>query len=540
MCRGIILACLLLPAAALHGSASHEICLLRQSGPGLASNFAAATTHLAHAKGHTTPRKDHTVAEGTEAASAHVTHLCVRVLSATVQPLVCRCSQRHGQPADTSAPRWRAHCKCSFRVLHLELQHIWCAHAWWGVRVLCVLPNFARCAQQLQCPICQQWKDTRLWHGKQCRDCYNLQHPPHPRAAPSAAAAVPDPPAAAVSARAHLSPWQRVRAAVLREDGQSATTVAAKLHTTPRAVERWSARIAAQQNLAAASDAPRSGRPLKLTEEQLVNVAVTSRMEPFATPRGIKRKLNLDDVSHRTVSRALEAADIPVYVAPHKRHLTDEEKHKRLSFAEGYKHWTADDWCNVLFADEKLFYGEGRPGRVFVRIPRDADRKDPKYTVHMVPHPPKVPAWACFCGQGPGYMCVYEDSANAKFFARIYKEYLVPSHRLFFEEGKAPRWLLQDNLKAHTTPPADQALHNAAFIQLDFPTYSPDLNPIENLWKDVQERMDLHPGKNKEQVETALMEEWKHTDPKLCRKLARSMPKRLAQVIARGGEYIHY
>ena len=35
-------------------------------------------------------------------------------------------------------------------------------------------------------------------HGKQCRDCYNLQHPPHPAAA-SAASAPPSSPSPTLS-----------------------------------------------------------------------------------------------------------------------------------------------------------------------------------------------------------------------------------------------------------------------------------------------------------------------------------------------------
>ena len=36
---------------------------------------------------------------------------------------------------------------------------------------------------------------------------------------------------------------------------------------------------------------------------------------------------------------------------------------------------------------------------------------------------------------------------------------------------------------------------------LDFPPYSPDLNPIENLWADMDKRMASKPAASKEELE---------------------------------------
>ena len=67
-----------------------------------------------------------------------------------------------------------------------------------------------------------------------------------------------------------------------------------------------------------------------------------SRVEPFATPRQLKRKLQLD-VSVDTIDRRLIEAGLPGRVARHVFQLTEEHKRKRLSFAEGYSRWTEDE-----------------------------------------------------------------------------------------------------------------------------------------------------------------------------------------------------
>ena len=49
-------------------------------------------------------------------------------------------------------------------------------------------PSLPNCAVQHQCTSCQHWKTAAHMHGKQCRDCYNQEHSPHPTAAAAAAA----------------------------------------------------------------------------------------------------------------------------------------------------------------------------------------------------------------------------------------------------------------------------------------------------------------------------------------------------------------
>jgi hypothetical protein len=62
---------------------------------------------------------------------------------------------------------------------------------------------------------------------------------------------------------------------------------------------------------------------------------------------------------------------------------------------------------------------------------------------------------------------------------------------------------------------------------LDFPPYSPDLNPIENLWADVKKRTDQKQADTKEELEQLLSEQWAATSPALCSKLALSMLHRI-------------
>ena len=66
---------------------------------------------------------------------------------------------------------------------------------------------------------------------------------------------------------------------------------------------------------------------------------------------------------------------------------------------------------------------------------------------------------------------------------------------------------------------------------LPWPSQSPDLNPIENLWTILDERVkERHPS-NEEELFKTLAEAWKALPVDLLTKLADSMPRRCQAVI---------
>ena len=75
-----------------------------------------------------------------------------------------------------------------------------------------------------------------------------------------------------------------------------------------------------------------------------------------------------------------------------------------------------------------------------------------------------------------------------------------------------------------------------------WPSNSPDLNPIENLWYILkyQIRKQRHQPRTKEALIEALQEEWKKINMKKVEKLIENMPERMKKVITAKGCAIRY
>jgi hypothetical protein len=249
-------------------------------------------------------------------------------------------------------------------------------------------------------------------------------------------------------------------------------------------------------------------------------------------PKDIVRALELD-VSARTVCRRLNEIDLLSCV----QRAEHENIRARLSFAQGYSRWSEDDWSRVMFSDETHF-PLGHQGREYVQRPPGAGL-DPKYTRKENERlEGKVSLWGCICAEGLGHAELYVDTLNAHRYQTILGLNLVSSAHQFWPKGQW--WFQQDNWTVHTAGTSRDWFHNHGVDLIEWPAWSPDLNPIEELWNDLKRRVYGRHPRTMEQLEQFITEEWAATDLNFIARICRNMPHRLQQVISNEGHKIAY
>jgi len=75
---------------------------------------------------------------------------------------------------------------------------------------------------------------------------------------------------------------------------------------------------------------------------------------------------------------------------------------------------------------------------------------------------------------------------------------------------------------------------------MNFPSQSPDLNPIENFWSKLKLQVSNRNQKNLEELRTVVREEFYDMDRAYIFSLIHSMPSRLKAVIRSRGGYTKY
>ncbi|GBC48705.2 transposable element tc3 transposase, putative [Rhizophagus irregularis DAOM 181602=DAOM 197198] len=223
---------------------------------------------------------------------------------------------------------------------------------------------------------------------------------------------------------------------------------------------------------------PRSGRPPALNNNEK-NALINKVTQDRCEP--LHEVINTLDLncSLTTAKRALHSVGIYSHVAAKKPFISEKHALARISWCEKYKEKTAYDWAQVIFSDESsVEIGNGR--------------KSVMHTVH-------------------------ELTGRAAIFQ-------------------------QDNAPIHTTKITKDWLKKNKIVVIDWPANFPDLNPIENIWKQLKDNIQsckVFP-RTVDELKVALSEEWENLDCSIFEEVVASMPQRINAVLEARGGPTHY
>src|SRR5258708_16911717 len=107
---------------------------------------------------------------------------------------------------------------------------------------------------------------------------------------------------------------------------------------------------------------------------------------------------------------------------------------------------------------------------------------------------------------------------------------------------KEPKSLVEDNDPKHTSKKAKTWFNDHGFTVMEWPSQSPDLNPIEHLWNHVKKKLGEceEPPSGVHELWDWFQEEWEKIEPSFCHNLIESMPRRIEAVLKAKGGYTKY
>lgn len=284
-----------------------------------------------------------------------------------------------------------------------------------------------------------------------------------------------------------------------------------------------------------------TGRPKKLTPREETEIVRKIKINPRLSAPQLTAELFADHgkiVSAQTVRRTIKKRGFNGRVARRKPLLSERNRKLRKLFAREYSKMDPTWWNDVIFLDESKFNLFGSDGRTMVwRKPNtDLEKKHLKPTVKFGGG--SVMVWGCISSKGVGNLVFIDGIMNQDSYLSILKENLKESAQ---KMGIAATFkLYQDNDPKHKAHKVQSWLLRNCPKLLETPPQSPDLNPIENLWSELDRRIHKMPITSISMLKTRLQEEWNKIGSDYTSKIISSMPKRLKDTLKNMGYHTKY
>ena len=294
---------------------------------------------------------------------------------------------------------------------------------------------------------------------------------------------------------------------------------------------------------------PRTGAPRKLSDEQRDHLYdIATHQNPHITNRELVNEVD-GTVKKRSIQRLLREMGRRKWRQKQRPEIKDSHAERRLQWARMYESFTPDMWARVKWSDECMVErGAGiRPVWTFTRpcdqlVKHDIQEKRCGKSV-------KKMFWAAF-GQDTRTGLIPLDGDPDSRRGGITARVIVSLYEAFLPTILQPGDIfMQDNASVHTARITRAILQSMGVSTMIWPPYSPDLNPIENLWSLMKAEIyklypDLEQADDTEEtlyyLIEAAKEAWHEIDSTILYNLSVTMPHRVQAVIDADGWYTKY
>jgi transposase len=283
-----------------------------------------------------------------------------------------------------------------------------------------------------------------------------------------------------------------------------------------------------------------AGRPRILSDTTSRNIVRQATLAKLHNTVEIQKHLqdNLGiNASQRTIGRTLKSAEMYAGRTVRKALISAAHRKKRLDFARRHENWTVADWKRVVWSDETSFVRDGSKIRKIIWKKRGRGFQ-PQHVQYKLKHGGgKIFAWGCITAEGVGYLTKINGGLDAELYVRILDDELMRTIK-YYRLDKKKLIFQQDGDPKHTAKITKEWLEDSGLHTLEWPPNSPDMNPIENIWLIMEQKLQSYDRMATGELDLweRAEEQWESITKEECLNLIESMPRRIEAVIkAKGG-----
>ncbi|GFX10672.1 transposable element Tcb2 transposase [Trichonephila clavipes] len=266
-------------------------------------------------------------------------------------------------------------------------------------------------------------------------------------------------------------------------------------------------------------------------------VDVTAQVAPELQRR--TRTATVTTVSRHILYRRLghigQYARRPVRCVP----LTATHCRLRLTWSREHALWTPQQWSCVMFSDESRFSLQSDSRRTLIwRAP--STRYHQENTIERCRY--GGAGWLVWGGIILGFRTDLHVQ-SVMMTGHIYRDVILEQHVRLFQGAMGVEFLfMDDNSRPHRANIVNECLQSEDITRMDWPAYSPDLNPIEHVWDMLGRRIAARqpPLTCLPELRRALLDEWCDVPQDQIDTLILSMPRRCKACVASSGRHTPY
>ena len=276
----------------------------------------------------------------------------------------------------------------------------------------------------------------------------------------------------------------------------------------------------------------RTGRPRKtstaddrkIMREVEKNRKMTAKEVRNSLPESVATSVCVQTIRNRIKEKGLKGC-----TARRTPLMSKGNMKKRVAWAEKYINEPKTFWHKVIWSDESKFTLFGNDGHQKVWR-RPGEEYALKCTVPTVKFGGgSIMVWGSMAASGVGNLVFIDGIMDRYVYKTILDENVLQSAQKL---GMEEEFIFQhDNDPKHKSRFAMKYFEEAYVECLDWPSQSPDMNPIEHLWRMVKYKLRNRTASSVEEKKQQIQEVWSEISPDLTKKLVNSMQKRLKKLI---------